>query len=109
MQSSTSYVERLSFSQMLIKGITIGLEGALGVQAAGSIAFFIDPKIAVKDPKKYWSSLDKMFKHNSSELQKKIIASISATFGLNRDFVDFDACVAAAKEKFLKDDLIDVR
>lgn len=99
----------MSFSQMLIKGISEGLEGALGQQAAGSVAFFIDPKIAVKDPKKYWSSLDKMFKHNSQELERKVMASICGTFGMNGDFSGFDVCVAAAKEKFLKDDLIDVR
>jgi hypothetical protein len=109
LQSSASYVERMSFSQMLIKGITLGLESALGVQAAGSIAFFIDPKIAVKDPKKYWSSLDKMFKHNSADLERKIIVSICATFGMTGEFSGFDVCVAAAKEKFLKDDLVDDR
>ena len=108
MQGS-AYVERLSFSQMLTRGITLGLESALGVQAAGSVAFFIDPRIAVKDPKKYWSSMDKMFKHNSQELQRKVIASICSSFGINGDYRDFDSCVAAAKEKFLRDDLVDAR
>lgn len=94
---------------MLTKGITLGLESALGVQAAGSVTFFIDPKIAVKDPSKYWSNLDKMFKHNSVELQRKIIASICSSFGIAGEFSSFESCVAAAKEKFLRDDLVDSR
>jgi hypothetical protein len=102
-------VERLTFSQLLTRGITLGLESALGVQAASSVAFFVDPRIAVKDPKKYWSSLDKMFKHNSQELQRRIIASVCSSFGIAGEFKDFDSCVAAAKEKFLRDDLVDSR
>lgn len=107
MQSHASYVERLTFSQKLTKGINQGLESALGVQAAGSVAFFVDPRIAVKDPKKYWSSIDKMFKHNSQDLKLKIIASICSCFGIDGSFSEFDVCVAAAKEKFLRDDLVD--
>ena len=109
MQSSTSYVERLSFSQKLTIGINLGLESALGPQSAGSIAFFIDPRIAVKDPKKYWSNLDKMFKHNSDDIKKKIIASICGYFQIEAKYSEFDQCVAAAKEKFLRDDLVDQR
>jgi hypothetical protein len=109
LQSTSSYVERMSFSQRLTTGINLGLEGALGVQAAGSIAFFVDPKIAVKDPNKYWSNIDKMFKHNSRELKMKIIASICSYFGIQNTFSEFDQCVAAAKEKFLRDDLVETR
>lgn len=105
--TAASYVEKLSFSQKLINGINLGLESALGEQAASSIGFFIDPHIAVKDPKKYWSNLDKMFKHNSNDLKLKVIASICSYFQINNNFSDFDACVKAAKEKFLKDDLVD--
>ena len=99
----------MTFSQKLIAGINLGLESALGVQAAGSIAFFIDPRIAVKDPKKYWSNLDKMFKHNSNELKVKVIASICSYFQMDAKYSEFDACVAAAKEKFLRDDIVDNR
>jgi hypothetical protein len=109
MQSSSSYVEKMSFSQMLTRSINNGLESALGAQAAGSIGFFIDPKIAVKDPKKYWSNLDKMFKHNAQDLQKKMIASICSYFGITGEFSEFDRCVAAAKEKFLRDDIVEQR
>jgi|SRR5579872_1665814 len=108
MQGS-AYVEKMSFSQLLTKGISLGLESALGVQAAGSVAFFIDPRIAVKDPKKYWESVDKMFKHNSQELRRKVIASICSTFRISGDFTDFVTCVFAAKEKFLRDDIVDSR
>jgi hypothetical protein len=107
MQSSTAYVERQTFSQKLIKAINLGLESALGDTAASSIGFFIDPKIAVKDPKKYWSNVDKMFKHNSQDLKSKIIASICGYFGIDNRFSEFDVCVVAAKEKFLRDDIVD--
>jgi hypothetical protein len=107
MQSSTSYVERMTFSQKLTLGINRGLENALGPQAAGSVGFFIDPKIAVKDPKKYWANIDKMFKHNSQDLKTKVITSISSSFGMEPKFTEFDTCVEAAKEKFLRDDLVD--
>ena len=109
MQSSAAYVERMSFGQKLTIGINLGLESALGVQAAGSIAFFVDPKIAVKDPKKYWSNIDKMFKHNSQDLKAKLISSICTYFGIDNGFSDFDLCVSAAKEKFLRDDIIETR
>jgi hypothetical protein len=109
MQSSAAYVERMTFSQKLIVGINRGLEIALGDQAAGSVAFFVDPKIAVKDPKKYWSNIDKMFNHKSQELKTKIIGSICNYFAIDPKFTDFVACVEAAKEKFLRDDLVDTR
>ncbi len=79
------------------------------MQAAGSIAFFIDPRIAVKDPKKYWSNLDKMFKHNSNDIKMKVIASICSYFQIDVKYSEFDQCVAAAKDKFLRDDLVDPR
>ena len=44
MQSSAAYVERMSFSQKLTIGINLGLENALGPQAAGSVTFFVDPE-----------------------------------------------------------------
>jgi hypothetical protein len=107
MQSSAAYVERRTFSQKLTIGINLGLESALGPQAAGSVAFFVDPKIATKDPKKYWSNIDKMFKHNTQELKAKMIASICSNFGMDSKFSDFVQCVEAAKAKFLRDDLVD--
>jgi hypothetical protein len=109
LQSSSAYIERMTFSQKLTNGINIGLESALGAQAASSIGFFIDPRIAVKDPKKYWSNLDKMFNHNSIELKKKLIVSICKYFGIDNQFAEFPNCVEAAKAKFLKDDLVDPR
>ena len=109
MQSSSAYIERLTFSQKLTNGINIGLESALGDHAASSIGFFIDTRIAVKDPKKYWSNLDKMFNHNSKELKKKLIVSICKYFDISNNFLEFDSCVEAAKAKFLRDDLIDSR
>ncbi len=109
LQSSSAYIERLTFSQKLTKGINIGLESALGIQAASSIAFFIDPRIAVKDPKKYWSNLDKMFKHNSTDLKKKLIGGICKYFEIDNQFTEFANCVEAAKAKFIKDDLVDSR
>jgi hypothetical protein len=99
----------LTFSQKLTNGINIGLESGLGSQAASSIAFFIDPRIAVKDPKKYWSNLDKVFNHNSNELKAKLIGGICRYFGIDNQFVDFPSCVEAAKAKFIKDDLVDSR
>jgi hypothetical protein len=97
----------MTFSQKLTLSINLGLENALGPQAAGSVGFFVDPKIAIKDPKKYWSSIDKMFKHNTQELKNKMIASICNYFGMDPKFSDFVLCVEAAKEKFLRDDLVD--
>jgi len=97
----------MTFSLKLTIGINQGLESALGAQAASSIGFFIDPRIAVKDPKKYWSNLDKMFKHNSDDLRVKLIAGICSYFEMSNNFSDLESCVRAAKEKFLKDDLVD--
>ena len=98
----------MSFSQKLIVSINRGLENGLGSEAADSIAFFIDPKIAVKDPKKYWSNLDKMFNHRSETLKAKLISSISEKFGMqNNQFPDFATSVEAAKQKFLRDDIVD--
>lgn len=99
----------MTFSQKLTAGINLGLESALGVQAAGSVAFFVDPRIATKDPKKYWSNIDKMFKHNSRDLKLKVMTSICSYFGMSDTFSEFEQCVAAAKEKFLRDDLVDNR
>jgi hypothetical protein len=107
MQSSAAYVERMTFSQKLTIGINLGLENALGPQAAGSVAFFVDPKIATKDPKKYWSNIDKMFKHETQELKAKMILSICRNFGMDERYSDFVQCVEAAKAKFLRDDLVD--
>ena len=109
MQSSSTYVERLTFSQKLTNGINTGLESALGAQASSSIGFFIDPRIAVKDPKKYWSNLDKMFNHNSADLKKKLISGVCKYFDIENQYSEFDNCVQAAKAKFLQDDLIDSR
>jgi hypothetical protein len=98
----------MSFSQKLIVSINLGLEKGLGSEAADSIGFFIDPKIAVKDPKKYWSNLDKMFNHRSESLKEKLISSITEKFGMqNSEFPDFASSVEAAKQKFLRDDLVD--
>ena len=98
----------MSFSQKLIISINLGLEKGLGAEAADSIGFFIDPKIAVKDPKKYWSNLDKMFNHQSDTLKEKLISSITEKFGIqNAHFPDFASSVEAAKLKFLRDDLVD--
>ena len=99
----------MTFSQKLTNGINIGLESALGGQAASSIGFFIDPRIAVKDPKKYWSNLDKMFNHNSTDLKKKLIVGICKYFGIDDQYAEFATCVEAAKAKFIKDDLVDSR
>jgi hypothetical protein len=108
LQSNAAYVERMTFSQKLIISINRGLENGIGAEAADSIGFFIDPRIAVKDPKKYWSNLDKMFNHQSDGLKSKLISSIAEQFGMqNSQFPDFASSVEAAKAKFLKDDLVD--
>ena len=96
----------MTFSQKLALALDQGLGDALGEQAAKSISFFIDPRIALKDPNKYWSNLDKMFNHNSNMLKSKLIASIGQQFNLGgAAFSDLGTCVKAAKEQFLKDDL----
>ena len=106
--SNTAYVEKKSFSQKLVLSINEALETGVGSAAADSIGFFIDPKIAVKDPKKYWSNLDKMFNHQSEAIKVKLISSVSEHFGMpNKDFPDFASSVEAAKQKFLRDDLVD--
>ncbi len=101
-------MERKTFSQKLVHSINLGLEMGIGTQAADSIGFFIDPKIAVKDPKKYWSNLDKMFNHQSETLKTNLITSIVRQFGMpNVHFDDFASSVEAAKVKFLKDDIVE--
>jgi hypothetical protein len=94
---------------MLIAAIDQGLAEALGGEGSKAVDFFVDPRIALKDPMKYWSNLDKMFNHNSNTLRTKLISVISEHFGLppeNRS-TDFSQCVNAAKAKFLSDDLVD--
>jgi hypothetical protein len=96
----------MTFSQKLVNAIELGLETALGEQAARSIGFFIDPKIALKDPQKYWDNLDKMFKHDSATLKEKLISNICSYFGIQvNHFNDLGPCIEAAKKQFLKDDL----
>ena len=107
-RSNTSFTERKTFSQKLVYSINLGLEKGIGSEAADSIGFFIDPKIAVKDPKKYWSNLDKMFNHQSDGLKNSLITSIAEQFGMPNDhFPDFASSVEAAKAKFLRDDLVE--
>jgi hypothetical protein len=101
-------VDRKTFSQKLVYSINLGLQKGIGSEAADSIGFFIDPKIAVKDPKKYWSNLDKMFNHQSEGIKTNLIMSIAQQFGMPNDqFPDFASSVEAAKVKFLKDDLVE--
>jgi hypothetical protein len=105
-QQSAAYVERLTFGQKLTMALDEGLRDALGEEAARSIGFFVDPRIALKDSKKYWASLDKLFNHRTDLLLSKLVDKISESFGITKgEYIDFVRCVGAAKEKFVHDDI----
>jgi hypothetical protein len=98
----------MSFNQKLLFSIEEGLTEALGTQAVKAVDFFVDPRMALSDPKKYWTNLDKMFNHKSKLLQEKLIAKIRLNFSIeDQNTKDLAECVTAAKSKFLKDDLVE--
>lgn len=103
MGTHRGYFEGTTFNQLLLDAITRGLASFLGKETSRAVNFYVDPHIALKDPRRYSESLNKMFGIGFNDLISRIIAEVCTQYSIEeKDLKSFEDCVSAAKRKFLE-------
>ncbi len=86
----------------ILKAVQSGLEKSLGTENAKAVNFYIDPRIAAKDPGAYSASLQRMFGPGYESIITRINHEVCSLLSMEaKPFTNFAECIQAAKQRYL--------
>ncbi len=75
-------MEGTTFEIVLLDSIDEALVKVFGSETSKSVRFYIDPNIALVDPKAYSKSLERMFKEGAKVVLDEIVESLGRRTGI---------------------------